>query len=107
MKKITDPIKIANVTKEYNNLINQVELFTNPILNNLYSNLCAVNMQLWEIEDAIRLKESKKEFDHEFIELARSVYYKNDRRFEIKSEINKICNSSIVEEKQHVEYQSH
>lgn len=104
IKKITDPIKNLNVKKEYDFLIKEIDKNLQEKISILYQNLCTVNLQLWEIEDAIRLKEFKKEFDQEFINLARSVYRTNDRRFEIKKEINKICNSTLVEEKQHIKY---
>ena len=58
-----------------------------------------VNRKLWNIEDAIRQKEIKKEFDNEFIKLARSVYMENDLRFKIKKEINILSDSILVEEK--------
>jgi len=106
MKKITDPVKNTNVTKEHDILVAEVDFSLHPKLFNLYNDLCKINLSLWEIEDSIRMKESRHEFDQDFINLARSVYYSNDKRFAIKSEINKICNSNIVEEKQHVEYQS-
>ena len=63
-----------------------------------------VNIALWEIEDSIRIKEMNKEFDEQFIELARSVYYKNDVRAEIKKEINLTYNSAFVEEKEYADY---
>ena len=56
----------------------------------LFNELTEVNTKLWDIEDNIRKFESKKEFNDEFIELARSVYFLNDERFRIKSEINLI-----------------
>lgn len=56
-----------------------------------------INESLWEIEDKIRQKEKVKEFDNEFIELARSVYITNDKRAEIKRQINETCNSSYKE----------
>ena len=55
--------------------------------NEFYQDLFDVNSKLWEIEDDIRECESKKSFDENFIELARSVYKTNDLRFEIKSKI--------------------
>jgi predicted nucleic acid-binding Zn-ribbon protein len=58
-----------------------------------------VNETLWKIEDKIRQKEQKQEFDDEFIELARSVYILNDERAKIKKEINEITNSTIREVK--------
>ena len=58
-----------------------------------------VNEKLWKIEDKIREKEKNKEFDGEFIELARGVYIKNDERARIKREINILCNSDYQEVK--------
>ena len=58
-----------------------------------------VNQTLWDIEDKIREKEKKEEFDAEFIELARSVYINNDKRAEIKREINEETNSTYREVK--------
>ena len=58
-----------------------------------------VNQTLWNIEDKIRKKEKKKEFDVEFIELARSVYINNDKRAEIKRKINEETNSTYKEVK--------
>lgn len=58
-----------------------------------------INQTLWDIEDKIREKEKKKEFDDEFIELARSVYINNDKRAEIKRKINEETNSTYKEVK--------
>jgi hypothetical protein len=66
--------------------------------------LRAVNEALWDIEDRIRLKEKDKAFDAEFIELARSVYIRNDERAAIKREINQKLGSTLVEEKSYQEY---
>ena len=63
-----------------------------------------VNKLLWKIEDDIRDKERKKEFDKEFAELARSVYITNDRRADIKKEINIKYNSLFIEEKSYNQY---
>jgi hypothetical protein len=63
-----------------------------------------VNSRLWKIEDDIRDKERKKEFDEEFIEMARSVYFTNDQRFDIKNEINIYYKSNILEQKNHEKY---
>ena len=65
----------------------------------LINNLREVNNKLWNIEDKIRKKEKLKAFDNEFIEIARSVYIENDKRSEIKREINTKYNSELVEEK--------
>lgn len=66
--------------------------------------LKAVNTQLWNIENSIRAKEAKGKFDKEFIKLARSVYITNDKRSEIKNNINKLFGSSIHEVKQYRSY---
>ena len=66
--------------------------------------LRAVNEELWVIEDDIRDKEAKKEFDQQFIELARSVYITNDRRSDIKREINLKLGSDFIEEKSYEDY---
>ena len=66
--------------------------------------LKAVNKSLWDIENKIRVKEAKKNFDKGFIELARLVYITNDRRSEIKNKINILFGSSIKEIKQYSRY---
>ena len=66
--------------------------------------LRAVNEALWDIEDRIRLKEKARAFDAEFIELARSVYIRNDERAAIKREINEKLGSTLVEEKSYQDY---
>jgi len=66
--------------------------------------LKSVNEELWKIEDDIRIKESKREFDKRFVELARAVYVTNDRRANIKKEINLALGSELVEEKSYEDY---
>jgi hypothetical protein len=61
--------------------------------------LYAVNQELWSIEDAKRQHEKRQVFDSEFVELARSVYIKNDLRAQIKQVINSVTHSYIVEQK--------
>ena len=68
------------------------------------SELKAINEALWEIEDDIREKESQKAFDEKFIELARAVYITNDKRSEIKRDINLKLGSDFVEEKSYEDY---
>ena len=74
------------------------------ITDDLFIQLKEINLTLWNIEDQIRIKEKNKEFDNTFIELARSVYFKNDKRAEIKKSINRLSNSEITEEKFYSEY---
>jgi len=66
--------------------------------------LKAVNEALWEIEDRIRIKEKAQAFDTEFVELARSVYFRNDDRAACKREINEKLGSTLVEEKSYENY---
>ena len=66
--------------------------------------LRSINEKLWVIEDDIRDKEANKAFDQQFIELARSVYITNDRRSEVKREINLKLGSDFIEEKSYEEY---
>ena len=97
-------IKLKNIKKEMkllNNILQEKKLEIN---NDLINNLKKVNKNLWEIEDNIRIKESNKEFDKEFIQLARSVYIENDKRASIKREINQKYNSDLVEEKSYKKY---
>ena len=66
--------------------------------------LYQVNASLWNIEDQIRVAEKRKDFDSEFIFLARSVYITNDKRFDIKNKINEECGSELKEEKSYEKY---
>jgi hypothetical protein len=73
-------------------------------LSVIFDELISVNESLWDIEDKIRIKEKEKEFDSEFIELARGVYITNDIRFTLKNKINTITSSKLVEEKSYESY---
>ena len=68
------------------------------------ADLYEINRYLWMIEDRIRKKENRKEFDGEFIQLARDVYITNDKRFEVKNKINNLLNSEIKEVKTYESY---
>ena len=98
--------KLQNVNNE-KSLIQQVigdlQKFP-PDLQNLISQLHEINLQLWHIEDSKRNHERQKLFDNDFIELARNVYFKNDKRAEIKKQINLLLGSEIVEEKSYQKY---
>jgi hypothetical protein len=74
-------------------------------ITKVYHELIETNSKLWDIEDELRVLESKNKFDSEFIELARKVYFTNDKRFELKNQINSLTDSEIREQKQYVEYQ--
>ena len=96
--------KLENVLKELSFLRKLMEKHQIEITDDLFTQLKEINLTLWNIEDQIRIKEKNKEFDNNFIELARSVYFKNDKRAEIKKRINQLSNSEITEEKSYAEY---
>ena len=100
---ITDEEKLVNINKEYDYLYHKVfrEL---KIESSDFYEMIMVNEMLWNVEDSIRRKEKNKEFDQDFIEMARSVYITNDRRAEIKKGINEKYNSDFVEEKSYEKY---
>ena len=104
LENIKDKNKLTNIKKEYDLLLQKMELLKINIDSEEFKELQSVNGELWKIEDKIRIKESKQEFDDEFIQLARSVYFKNDVRFEIKRKINAQTNSLLAEEKEYVKY---
>lgn len=104
--RIKDKNKLINITKELNQLVNHWKKSShNEIqIDAELKKLRHINEQLWDIEDNIRDKELAQEFDDVFVELARSVYFINDKRAEVKKEINKKMGSSLVEEKSYKEY---
>jgi hypothetical protein len=104
-ENITDPSKLDNIVKEYDYLLSVVENDLGiSTLSPEYLELLSVNKELWVIEDDIRDKERIKEFDEDFIKLARAVYYTNDVRAKIKKEINLKHSSGFVEEKSYQSY---
>jgi hypothetical protein len=96
-RRITDKDKVRNVLCELNQLV--LLDSENIIETDLYHELIRVNEDLWEVEDGIRVKEKNQQFDDEFIELARSVYRLNDRRADLKRQINLQYESELMEEK--------
>jgi hypothetical protein len=104
--KITDNEKLKNIQLEFE-LLNkkyQTKLKDTKELQVFYDALLEVNHKLWKIEDKIRILENNKEFNEEFIDLARSIYKLNDERFAIKNEINKTFDSEIQEQKEYENY---
>mgnify|MGYP007063582813 CR=1 FL=1 len=106
LDKVKDKQNKEEINKEYNILKNvqslNIEITEN--IKKLLTQLKDVNLNLWDIEDKLRILEKEKNFGNNFIKLARGVYFNNDRRSKLKSEINKIVGSNIVEIKQYVDY---
>ena len=104
-KNIEDNIKLDLINKELdllNNTINKV--VKEEIIRDYLNQLIDINFKLWQIEDDIRDCERKKNFNENFVQLARSVYITNDKRAEIKLKINKQFGSKIVEVKSYNKY---
>lgn len=98
--------KFHNITMELESLRETCAQHVPPLpeIQELTRQLKLVNRTLWEIEDAIRLKEALHCFDEKFIELARAVYVTNDQRCAIKRQINDLLGSKFVEEKSYQDY---
>ena len=102
---IKDNEKLKLIREELE-LLNQTlnKHIKNNDIQNYLESLIEINSKLWVIEDDIRDCERKKKFDQTFIDLARSVYFTNDKRSEVKLEINKKFGSKIIEVKSYEEY---
>lgn len=103
LERIKDKAKLVNLKKEFDELIktsSSIVSTTDP----LYIALYEVNCELWDIEDHIRDLERNKDFGDDFIAIARAVYFKNDKRSEIKREINIKTSSGLIEEKSYKRY---
>ena len=103
---IVDSNKLKNINYEYNLLmkIYNDDMSKTDGVDILKTKLKNINLSLWKIEDDIRDCERDKIFDNTFVELARSVYFTNDKRSKVKLEINLLLNSSLVEEKSYKDY---
>lgn len=106
---ITDSEKLRNVTHELDVLNAKVDQLLDETgkakLAPLKASLKDINQSLWVIEDDIRDCERAKDFSPKFIELARSVYFTNDKRAAVKKDINLAFGSELVEEKSYKDYQ--
>ena len=106
VENLVEPDSIKNVSNELHLLeaIYSICLEYNTKVSKSREKLKSINSKLWHIEDSIREKERKKDFGKDFIELARSVYFTNDLRAQIKREINTLVGSELVEEKSYKPY---
>ena len=104
--KIKDKENLLEINKEYKSLKetknSNIKLTKN--LEKLIIQLKEINLKLWDIEDKKRICEKNKDFGQAFVDLSRSVYLNNDKRANIKSEINKILGSNIREIKKYANY---
>ena len=107
-ERMDDPAKLANVRTELSAL--EQTWMAHPAAGHdivrLRADLKAVNERLWDIEDAVRVRERAGEFGDDFVQLARSVYLENDERARIKKAINLALGSAYVEEKSYADYRA-
>jgi hypothetical protein len=103
---VREPAKLRNIHAELAALTAACDQALPPSeeVSALALELKQVNEAIWEVEDALRLREREQHFDDGFIELARQVYRTNDRRAAIKRRINEFYSAQFVEEKEHPEY---
>ena len=106
LEKVKDKNSLEEIKKEYK-ILKEIQTSSIDIIGkikDLFQSVKNVNIKLWNIEDKLRICEKNKNFDKNFIELARGVYLANDERAELKSKINKILKSNIIEIKQYDNY---
>lgn len=115
LEKIDDKEKLCHIQAEWDTLNASADKLTDWLegnkrhqeikqLGSLIPRLKSINQQIWDIEDDIRDCERRGQFGGKFVQLARSVYLTNDKRAELKKEINVLFNSDIMEEKSYTEY---
>jgi len=103
LERIKDKVKLVNLQKEYN-VLYKASISIIATSDPLYKSLYEVNCKLWDTEDHIRDLERNKDFGNDFISTARAVYIKNDKRSELKREINIRTASGLIEEKSYEKY---
>ena len=106
LEKVKDKNSLEEVKKEHK-ILKEIQTSSIEItgeIKDLFQSVKNVNIKFWNIEDKLRICEKNKNFDKNFIELARGVYFANDERAELKSKINKILKSNIIEIKQYDNY---
>ena len=96
LKLIREELELLNQTLNKHIKKNDIQKYLDSLIE--------INSKLWVIEDDIRDCERNKKFDQTFIDLARSVYFTNDKRSEVKLEINRKFGSKIIEVKSYEEY---
>lgn len=107
-ERMFEPSKLGNVRRELELLTSKLDArVTRPDIARIRDALRGVNEALWKIEEEIRGCENAGDFGHRFVELARSVYITNDKRADLKRELNIVLRSDLVEEKSYSAYKVH
>ena len=104
--RIKDPGKLNFINEEYDILKNQFEknVKIDDKLNDLFKELKHINNKLWDIENEKRLCEKNSDFSDVFIKTSRDIHFLNDKRGNIKLEINNHTGSKIKEIKEYTGY---
>ena len=104
--RIKDPSKLNFINEEYDILKNQFEknVKIDDKLNDLFKELKDINNKLWDIENEKRLCEKNSDFGDIFIKTSRDIHFLNDKRRNIKLEINNHTGSKIKEIKEYTGY---
>ena len=106
LEKVKGKTNQEEINKEYK-ILKEVQNSNIELIEEmkiLFKEIKVINLDLWNIEDKLRICEKNKDFGQNFIKLARDVYFNNDKRSKIKSKINEISGSNIKEIKQYVDY---
>jgi hypothetical protein len=103
LSKIRDEAKLANIRNEYV-VVKEAMSTIMDTSHPLYRQLFDINSKLWEIEDRIRDLERARNFEDDFVQTARSIYFINDDRSEVKRKINEQTGSKLFEEKSYEDY---
>ena len=106
LEKVKDKKDQEEIRKEYKILkeILDSSIKLEDNIKDLFNSIRKVNLKLWNVDDKIRICEKNQDFGKNFIKLARGVYFHNDKRAKMKSEINKLLHSNIKEIKQYADY---
>jgi|TARA_B110000438_G_C15791144_1_gene640739 hypothetical protein len=108
LEMVSDENKKKELKKEFD-ILKKIQISSVKLegeIDDLFKSLKEVNMKMWDIEDQVRICEKNKDFSDKFIQLARGVYFNNDKRSRIKFEINKKLKSNITEIKHYVDYEN-
>ena len=106
LEKVKGKTNQEEINKEYK-ILKEVQNSNIELIEEmkiLFREIKVINLNLWNIEDKLRICEKNKDFGQNFIKLARDVYFNNDKRSKIKSKINEVSGSNIKEIKQYVDY---
>lgn len=96
--KISDQEALDNVNNELGLLMKEYHMKEINV-KALKNELSVINQTLWDLEDKVRVKTSKEEYDDEFIKIAKDIHETNDHRYRVKREINVSLGSQLIEEK--------